>query len=303
MIPKQIPVSSAFTFVSGIPIHNDAGYLILHSNLLDEDHSILAIYRNNEILGMPVATLCSGIKNYQSTMLFVGEDGQLWEFKNNNFELLSVLENVGSPLRDISLDGNGNLIIVGSLHQIYRKEDGKNWTKDTLNPISSGLIRGLDLPLYGLESVASFPKKETYAVGWGGECFMEMNNIWNPISLPTNLDLHKIICAPDSFSYICGDNGIVIRGRENRWRVIENNLTDENLWGLVFFKNRIFVSSMYEIFEIIDDSLRSLKFDTNDEAPSTTYLLTACDEVLWSIGEKHLSQFDGKNWKQLISFS
>ena len=303
MTPKKIPITSAISVITGMPVNCEYGYLILHTDLLEEEHSIIAVLRNEEIFGIPVATLCTDIRLYNSFPIFLGYDGQLWEYRDKEFNLFNVIEDISSPLRSIAVDGIGNLIIVGSLHQVYKSDNLNLWKRTLLrsSSITKAADSDLDIP-YGLESVDSFNKCETYAVGWNGECFIEIDDSWKPISLPTNLDLYKVICAPDEYVYICGDNGIVLKGRGNKWTIINNELTDDKLWGLSYFKSRIFVSSMYNLYEIIDESLVPLQFNESDEIPPNTYLLSACTDTLWSIGERNLYQFDGEKWKQLISF-
>ena len=296
MKAKKIKKSPELSIISGLPSGKKSGYLILHSENLDEEHSILAIINENEIYGYPVPVQCTEIIIFDEYPVFLGEYGHIWSYNELNLDIKSILEDVESPLRDISYNGEGNVIVVGSLNQIFESKDLINWN------ISIGPTISKPTPFYGLEAVDSFPHEETYAVGWGGECLVKLNGTWTATDLSTNLDLYNVLCSPEHNVYICGDEGLLINGRLNQWNFISNEVTSEKLWGLAYFKSRIFVSDMYNIYEVIDNHLANIQYNKSDSPPPLTYkLMTYKDKILWSIGEKHLYIFDGYKWSCLLN--
>ncbi len=116
---------------------------------------------------------------------------------------------------------------------------------------------------------------------------------------PTELALSKVRCAPDGYVYACGQSGVILRGRDDNWEIIGKGVTDEDLWGLEFFKGKLYAASMYQLYQFDGKKMTEVTFG-RCEPPSTCYHLSASEGTLWSVGAKDLLSFNGKTWKSVI---
>ncbi len=295
MKAKRIKLSPDLSIVSGCPLAPGTGFLILHSEIMDEDHSIPAILDTNELYGFPIPDLCAGVTIFDNKPVYLSQYGQLWCYNGFDLVLLEILDSVEAPLRDIK-SRYGRLVAVGSLNQIYESNDLNNWKRHTIAPKVSQT-------LYGLESIDMVSNSEAYSVGWNGECLKEEKGTWRYIETPTNLDLHKILCIGNNHIFICGDEGVILEGTDDTWKFIPNEVTSEKLWGLALYRNKVFVSDMQRIYEILENGLQEIKYSKQDDIPPASYRLESVGNlILWSIGEKHLYEFDGSKWKCLLAF-
>jgi len=65
---------------------------------------------------------------------------------------------------------------------------------------------------------------------------------------PTNLTLYRVVCGGDGKVYCCGEKGIIISGREQKWEVIDQDETDETFWGATWFKDHLYLSTANGLF-------------------------------------------------------
>ena len=86
-------------------------------------------------------------------------------------------------------------------------------------------------------------------------------------------------------------------GRGDEWRAIRHESTIEDIWGLAWFNDSLYLSTMRAVYRLKDDVLELVDF--GDDLPATCYHLAAGDGVLCSIGEKDVMMFDGQQWERL----
>lgn len=299
--------SAELTIVRGRATGDRQGALVLSVDELyeeREDHSILAIVHGEAVTGFAVDENCCGLCPWlksESDTVYLGENGGVWISEAMQFRQLATELNgheLPGPLRSISNDGAGQLLAVGAALQAHASTDGRNWSRSAV-PVT---VSASELASHGFESVSSFPGYESYAVGWRGDLYV-YDGQWSRVDLPTNLDLYAVTCAHDGNAYICGDEGLVFKGRANRWILIENSITDEKLWGVGQLGERTFVASDRLLYEIKDDELVQAVYAEDDHPPTFTNTLSVGNGVIWSIGKKQLFQFDGKSWVELFSLS
>jgi len=295
MKAKRINLSPDLSIVSGCPSAPGEGLLILHSESLGEDHSILAILDPDGLYGFPIPDLGTEVVIFDNKPIYLSQNGQVWCYNGFDLVLMAILDDVEAPLRDMK-SKYGRLVVVGALNQVFESNDLNTWKCQAVAPRTSQV-------LYGLESVDMVSSSEAYAVGWNGECLKREKGEWRYIEMPTNLDLHKVLCLENGLVFVCGDEGIILKGSNDTWRLMTNEVTSEKLWGMAFYRNKVFVSDMYRIYEISENGLQEIEYSGQDDIPPASYRLrTLGDLILWSIGEKHLYEFDGSRWKCLLAF-
>jgi hypothetical protein len=106
-----------------------------------------------------------------------------------------------------------------------------------------------------------------------------------------------VFCAWDGEVYICGQRGILLKGRGARWEVIEQQETQEDLWDLQWFNGKLYLSTTRMLYTLEGDRLE--RVETGDEIAGSCYHLDAADGILWSIGAKDILQFDGQEWTRI----
>lgn len=184
---------------------------------------------------------------------------------------------------------------AGLARQVYRRERTGQW-----NRIDKGIFvpREKVESAVGLWDIDGLREQDIYAVGYGGEIWHYNGNEWIQQESPTNVGLNCVRCVSDNEVYVCGMSGILIRGTAGQWQVIDQGATDQDFWGMVHFKNQLFLSGDEGIFVLEGDELKQVDMGTEEEF--TTSYLDAKDGAIWSVGEKHIAcSVDGINWSEV----
>lgn len=187
---------------------------------------------------------------------------------------------------------------VGMDRQAYRRE-GANYWKSFGPP--GWRERGVPAPTAakatGFEAVDGFSESDIYAVGWQGEIWHYDGQQWRQLPSPTNLVLVDVCCAGDGLVYACGREGLLLKGRDQTWEVIEPPGTPQDLWSLAWFDGRLYLSTFYALYTLGQNGLDPV--DTSPEKAKSFHRLSTGDGVLWSIGAKDVLAFDGKTWTRI----
>lgn len=176
---------------------------------------------------------------------------------------------------------------VGYRGIVYRFEDFNSWLR-----IDDGLP-----PTFDIESIDGFNTNDLYAVGLSGNVWTYGGASWIRREVPTNLHLSCVKCVEDNV-YIGGKQGMLLRGRGDDWEIINHQSTESDIWDIEFFKEKIYVSTMGNVYRLEGEQLVAVEF--GDEVPSTCYKLDAISECMWSIGAKDILSFDGSNWQRIV---
>ncbi|HTT22316.1 MAG TPA: hypothetical protein VMG82_25535 [Candidatus Sulfotelmatobacter sp.] len=187
----------------------------------------------------------------------------------------------------------GKAYAVGMQRQAYRRDDRALWVS-----IDAGARPSEeDDSVYSFEHIAGFSENEIYAAGRGGEIWLYEAGTWKQQDSPTNLVLTRLCSAGDDNVYICGRLGTLIRGRRNRWELIEHEETTDDFWGMAWFQSHLYVSTMRELYRL--DSGRLLRVNFGKDIPSSCFALSAGDGVMWSIGPKDIMSYNGDQWTRI----
>jgi hypothetical protein len=187
----------------------------------------------------------------------------------------------------------GRAYAAGMDRQVYRRDGKDQWSciDQTMRPPKESD------EVVGFEGIDGFAANDIYAAGWHGEIWHFDGKRWRSCDSPTNFPLTNLICGGDGQVYACGRLGLLLRGRDSDWEVIEHDSTEEDLWGLAWYKDRLWVASMSQLYTLKKDKLIPVKF--KERQPQTCYHLSTADVVLWSIGPKSVFAYNGKDWTQI----
>jgi hypothetical protein len=148
----------------------------------------------------------------------------------------------------------------------------------------------------GFEDLAGRPD-EFYACGWRGEIWFLERGLWHQVNSPTNVILTGAVMQTSGEMIACGRLGTILRGRRDRWAVVDHQQTDEDFWSVAVFRGRTYVSSMRTIYEIVEDQLIPVD---DDSTSSSYYHLSANDLIMVSIGSSAVLVTDGQEWQEIF---
>jgi hypothetical protein len=182
----------------------------------------------------------------------------------------------------------GKAYAVGLRGMVYRLDALPPWTR-----IDENLS-----PAFDVQAIDGFADSDLYAAGFRGELWHQEGQTWTHLELPTNVNLTTVKCAPDEIVYIGGHDGILVRGQESSWSIIEHEAITADVWDLEWFEGNLYVATMSNVYRLRGDGLEPVDF--GQDPPKTCYHLSAADGVLWSIGGKDVMSFDGKKWTRIV---
>jgi hypothetical protein len=221
-------------------------------------------------------------------MVAIGEDGDVFTYVGGQ-----TADEVIQP-RPIALRGvgvvDGFAVACGMKRQVYRRVGEGSWTA------MHAPVPGPDENA-GFEDICGFGPNEMYAVGWEGEIWQWDGTRWINRESPTNLILTGVCCAADEQVYICGQNGVLIRGRSESWELLVFEGMSEDLWDVCWYRDKLYAASMNMVFTVAEGRLEPIDFGSV-EARSFGRLTTA-EGVLWSVGSSDVLAFNGETWTRL----
>lgn len=263
------------------------------------DHTLMIRCKNGEwgqyMVEAPSISHCL-INDPELKILLLIPDGHVHVGAASGFVWEQILDDSGpnslKMMTDMQVIDN-DVYAVGMGRMIYRRKDSQ-WSR-----FDAGIreLKKLDA-ISGFKSIHGFNENELYAVGFKGEIWYFENEKWVQVSSPTNLKLEKVVCASDNQVYACGGGGILLRGKKDCWELIEQDLTTSTLWGLQEFNKSIYFSDNSSVYQYNGDECK--KVDMGLERGVSCSYLHANDGVMWSVGNSHITRYDGEKWEQLF---
>jgi hypothetical protein len=198
------------------------------------------------------------------------------------------------PLTNVNCIKSGEIYAVGTARQVYRKLEINRWIRLDQSCKPQKPADRANVAFLGIDG---FSAEDLYAVGWGGEIWHFDGKGWSQVESPTNLSLLAVHCCSSGDVYACGQQGIILRGRDSRWRVVKQSETQEVFRDIVEFRGKIYLCSNNLLYLIQDDDLSLV---TADFQVRSFGKLKSTDQVLLSIGLKDAAVFDGATWERLL---
>lgn len=265
----------------------------------NEDHAIVYNYDAGDWFQLSYDVAICGswrIADPDPLLVSVGVEGSvfLWE-EDTSTETVDDSEDGPTDLVTLRCGAviDGDLYAAGMLRQMYHRRPGGNWTRIDAN-------MRLDPEIVedgrGFLSIAGRSSNSIYAAGYAGEIWAYDGSTWVEQESPTNVALTAIAVGDAGRVCIVGQLGTIVLGHVDAWSVLEQEMTEDDLWAAAFFKGHFYVASSFALYRIVEDELIELQLSPESD-PSFGQLSTN-GGILWSVGEKDIMQTtDGENWE------
>ena len=282
-------------FTDGAARYHDLVYILSKNKSMVEDEiehtSAIGVDRGKWVDCVNTnwnSTTIAVAKKPNEKLVLVGEDGEVCTYVGGVSKDEKKIPNV-SLIRSANTI-NGYVYACGMKRQVYKRTGEKKWV-DISAPFPAKKEK------VGFESVDGFSEDEIYAVGWNGEIWQYNGTQWLNRDSLTNLILASVCCADDGVVYIVGQQGLLIRGRHDTWEVVEwDDDINIDFWDLCFFKDKLYISSIFELYTFENGQLIDVDFKGIDV--SSCHSLTQAEGIMWSIGAEDVLSFDGKTWQK-----
>jgi hypothetical protein len=300
-MPKETDITDDFSFIDGALRSRDRAYLLTVKDELAEKKEPYGLFFTwtagkwgQQNVKWAAVSLCVA-RTPKEQMVSIGEWGDVMVLGSGEMGEEEIKDGEQYPeergtMRCVrAIEG---VPYAAGLHrQVYRREGKKKW-----KCIDASMRPKDSEDVVGFESIDGFSEKDIYAVGWDGCIWHYNGKKWREIDSPTNLILTNVCCAPDGVVYACGQEGVLLRGRDDKWELLDHG-KKQNFFGLAWYRNELYVASDMVVFTLKKNKLKPVQFE--DDLPETAYRLSAADGVLWSVGAKDVLAFDGKKWTRI----
>lgn len=122
---------------------------------------------------------------------------------------------------------------------------------------------------------------------------------WHQCEMITDKYLQNVCCAEDGYVYIGYDNGSVLKGRENEWKVIIETQMAAPFADMVWYDGRVWCTSENGLWVIEKDKL--IEADVPAEIRACSGHLSVGDGIMLLAGNYGAAVYDGKKWEVIVS--
>jgi hypothetical protein len=263
-------------------------------------HTIILQFKEGSWKYWVVETNIVGISAFQSNketiVIAAGFEGSIHKATPGGFEWESIGKGPEMPstLRRITnLNSVGDYIYVtGMARQVFRRQKSKSGIWERYD--QGALIPKSQFEVNGFLAIDGFRSELLYAVGFHGHIWHCPNGLWKQLDSPTNLKLTCLKCS-DERVVVGGNNGILLEGEENRWKIIEQNLTTNCFRFMASFNNQLYLTTEDGgLYTYKDGTLIEIKelFEGKDKC----YTLSASHDALVVAGSRAIKCYDGNAW-------
>jgi hypothetical protein len=225
-------------------------------------------------------------------VIAVAPDGEFWELEPlSTDEFTGVIKSSRGSIR--SLTAIDDVVYgCGMARTVMKRESRGNWLEFGPPDSQSGAV-------IGFEDISGFNAQDIYAVGWRGEIWHFNGKKWNQIDSPTSSILSAVCCADDGFVYAVGHDGVMLKGRNDSWTIIETQRRD-HLIDVEFYAGKIYVITNFDVFKLTKKGLEvDVEFPAKDRPSTCLHLLKAVD-ALFCMGTKDLWRKKTSKWQRIV---
>lgn len=137
-----------------------------------------------------------------------------------------------------------------------------------------------------------------YCGGGKGDLWHFDGSTWEQCPVPTSMYVESLCCAGDGFVYVGLQSGSVMRGRDDKWKVIHVGSLTLPFKDMVWYDNKVWCTSDYGIWTIEDG--KYLEPDLSAKVRSCSGNLSVGDGVMLLAGLYGATVYNGKKWTTLI---
>jgi hypothetical protein len=180
---------------------------------------------------------------------------------------------------------HGRLFTCGLGRQVYEHTQ-TGWVHR-----DEGILCGRGDLAHSLADLAGTPDGTLCAVGFRGEIALRVAGKWTLCESPTQLDLQSVCVGPDQRFWIAGDQGIVLCGDKNGFRIVcqAKTPTDDSM----DLKN---ITTYQD--HVVDRQLQPFE---NPRAPRHVGAhLASAGNTMWSIGPNRVFALRDGQWRESI---
>ena len=220
-------------------------------------------------------------------LVIVGEDGDVVIYLGNLKHLDEQILPAPVAIRNANAIA-GYVYACGMRRQVYKRVDEARWIDVSAPP-------PVENEAVGFEDIDGFSEDEVYAVGWKGEIWRRDSSQWHASPLPSNLILSAVCCASDGKVYVGGQQGLLARGRDAAWEVVEyEEPFDLDIWDVCWYRGNLYVATVPALFKLVGNKLEQVDFGAAKQVGC--FSLSVAEDVLWSVGRDDVASFDGQRW-------
>lgn len=225
-------------------------------------------------------------------VIMVNDQGQALELGPNMSRRVDVrgeTDQDGMAVRSLSVIGG--TVFAGAMDRfVYERQAETSWAE-----VSDPVMRGEAGTVAGVLAIAGTSAEEVYAFGYNGVMHSRIGGVWSEISSITNLGLRTAVFSGDRF-IVGGQMGVLIEGRGNDWRIIEQDHTEGDFIGSATVGDRCYLATDTDVYELLPDRTLDHILEVDGENLATTGYLFAGPSGLWSVGPEDIIRFDGDEW-------
>lgn len=230
-------------------------------------------------------------------VLSVGSQGDYYEcLAGTSTERTGVIPGAGPFLARNLAVVDDTVFAVGMGRVVARWDGPGTWTRlDPAAPLPDGQACGFN-------DLAGPSLKEMYAVGWRGEIWQTDGAAWRQIASPLSDHLRAACTLPNGFIFAVGYNGVMVRGRNDAWNIVDSGRA-ETLLDVCCFDGKVFVATAYQILSLDDSGLVPVtEFEDPDDMPATCggLYLAHDGSGVFSLGPKDLFRLRDGLWERLV---
>jgi hypothetical protein len=192
---------------------------------------------------------------------------------------------------------DGKAYAVSSMRNVFRRDEQSQWT-DLSVPIQESeesIINSI-----GFDAIDAFSETDIYACGSDCDMWRYDGKTWRKIPLPSNSLVSDMVCAGDGFVYVACWDGKVIKGRNDQWKIIQQDDISQ-LDAIAWFNGAVYISTWNRLYQLQESTLKPVTFE-NGYKQAFCGFLAAGHGLLISAGPKEAHIFDGNQWEQIFSF-
>ena len=195
----------------------------------------------------------------------------------------------------------GRLYVCGMSGQVYARASPGNWVHH-----DEGLFTPAacdddsdDGPVNTFNCIDGNDERDLYVVGDEGAAFHHDGYGWSKMNVPTTEHLQWVRCYGRDEVYICGYNGVLLKGSvRDGFKDVSTVEDNHTWWCLCKFRDKVYLSAVEGLFAW--DGQKIAKVATGLKPEIETWRVDAdpAGKALWSFGAKDLARFDGQNWQR-----
>ena len=180
---------------------------------------------------------------------------------------------------------------------VARRDGPNQWT--LISQEAQQGVKKLDGLKIGFDCIDGFDQSDLYAGGGHSDMWHFDGSHWTPVDLPiANMRIRAIRCAGDSQVYAVGRFGDILRGRGDRWEMIEHGVAKQDFTDAAWYQDRLYVAGDY-LYQLQRDELTRVNFNDVKQIPFSFGHLYVNAGHLLSAGPFSAALYDGEKWKPL----